>query len=116
MKKAIIIGNVTRLAKKISPARVQITVNSGTTTIDDRTINVRELITFEVGTFSSEKLSFLETLCNLAVGDVVTVTFVENDKKWELFDIVHEPHLGRTPDDWFNDVLEDMKYWNKNNK
>lgn len=116
MKKAVIIGNVTRLAKKISPERVQITVNSGNTTIDGKTIDVRELITFEVGTFSFEKIPFLETLCNLAVGDVVTVTFIENDKKWDVFDIVHEPHLGRTPDDWFNDVLEDIEYWNKKSK
>ncbi len=115
-KRAIIVGNVERLAKLIAPERVQITVNANTTTIDGKTINVRELITFEVETFSFEKLPFMETLCNLSIGDRVTVTFIENDKNWEVFDIVHEPHLGRSPDDWFRDALEDMKFWDNRTK
>lgn len=116
MKKAIIVGVVKRLAKEISPARMQISVYADTTTIGDETFNVKELVTFEIGTFSIEKQSFLATLCNLSVNDKVKVTFVEKGNDWEVVDIVNEPELGRTIADWFKDVQEDMEHWKNKNK
>ena len=105
-----------RLGKKDSPDVSQVTVYVSSTDIGGKVLSIRELVTFEVEISPVKNFSLLKKLGNLAQGDEVTVEFIRNGDKWDVTDIISKPNLGRSVEDWFKDLKEDMEFWNNKNK
>lgn len=101
---AKIYGEVKRLANKVSPDRMVISVESFQTTIDGVLFTVSELVTFEVETFMFERNPFMADLCDMAVGDRVTICFTFNGEKWEMSELHVARSIGRTIEDWFKEL------------
>ena len=111
MKNGIIKGQIKRLAQKINPKSLQISVYAEETSVDGVSVHMRELVTFEISTYLVESLPYATTLCNLAVGDVITVEFEKDGDELRVVNMENEPELGRPVADWLKDVEKSQEYW-----
>lgn len=101
---AKIYGEVKRLARKVTPDRMVISVETFETTIDGKLFTVSEVVNFEVETFLFERNPFMADLCDMAVGDRVTICFTLKGDKWEMSELHVARDIGRKLEDWLKDL------------
>jgi hypothetical protein len=107
-KNAILIGKVMRIAKLNKPSMMEVSVDVHETKIGGSTFTIGDKLNFEVNTFVSQKGCILETMNNLAVGDVITVEMEKSESGWEVTSMSHTPDRGRPVGDFLNDLEEEI--------
>lgn len=106
MNKAILVGEVTRVAKLYSPARTEFTVDVRETTLNGELFTIGDKLTFVVDT--SQPTTVVQ-LTNLSVGDETTINAEQGENGcWNVVSISNRPHRGRPASDFLNDLVEEQ--------
>lgn len=114
-QKALLIGDVTRVAKLTSPTRMEFTLNVISTKVGTDEFTIGTDVNIEVGVFTMQKESIRTAMMNLSTGDKVNVEMEKNEEgKWEVSDMKHFPKRGRPVGEFLDDVEEEIA--NRQNK